>query len=146
MAGRRPFGVTLVAIIAWLTGALQIIAGVLLLIGGEITFGVAVEVGLQQASLLLIAAARSRLTRAPDTAPRKLDRCSVSAITSAENEPSARTSTTVRHTPLTAIESPCPASDVTTGPRMTSRAESPRSSLLTTSPSSSTIPVNTLPA
>ena len=40
MAGRRPFGVTLVAIIAWLTGALQIIAGVLLLIGGEITFGI----------------------------------------------------------------------------------------------------------
>ena len=40
MAGRRPFGVTLVAIIAWLTGALQNIAGVLLMIGGEITLGI----------------------------------------------------------------------------------------------------------
>lgn len=40
MAGRRPFGVTLVAIIAWLTGALQIIAGVLLMIGGGIASGI----------------------------------------------------------------------------------------------------------
>lgn len=40
MAGRRPFGVTLVAIIAWITGALQIIAGVLLMIGGEIAYGI----------------------------------------------------------------------------------------------------------
>src|SRR6478672_5931493 len=41
------------------------------------------------------------------------------------------------------MESPCPASAVTTGPRMTKRAASARSSLSTTSPSSSTIPVNT---
>lgn len=40
MASRRPFGVTLVAIIAWLTGALQIIAGVILLVGLEIGPGV----------------------------------------------------------------------------------------------------------
>lgn len=40
MASRRPFGVTLVAIIAWLTGALQIIAGVLWLIEGQIGLGV----------------------------------------------------------------------------------------------------------
>lgn len=30
----RPFGVTLVAIIAWITGALQIISGIFALIGG----------------------------------------------------------------------------------------------------------------
>ncbi len=96
---------------------------------------------------LCSAAARSRFTQAPtSTPPRRLDRFSVSSITSAENEPSARTSTTVRHTPLTAMESPCPASEVTIGPRMSRRAASPRSSLPTTSPSSSTIPVNTLPS
>ena len=35
-------------------------------------------------------------------------------MTSAVNAPSGSTSTTVRHTPLTAIESPWPASAVTT--------------------------------
>src|SRR5215212_988986 len=93
-------------------------------------------------SRLLTAAARSRLTWLPTPTPRRLDRFSVSPMTSALNAPSGSTSTTVRQTPFTAIESPCPASAVTTGPRMTRRAESPRSSLPTTSPSSSTIPVN----
>lgn len=40
MAGSRPFGVTLVAIIAWITGALQIVFGVLRLFGGEVAVGV----------------------------------------------------------------------------------------------------------
>ena len=63
-------------------------------------------------------------------------------MTSALKAPSGSTSTTVRHTPLTAIESPWPASVVTSGPRMTNRAASARSSLPTTSPNSSTMPVN----
>ena len=94
-------------------------------------------------SRLLTAAARSRLTWLPTSTPRRLDRLRVSAITSAVNAPSGSTSTTVRQTPFTAIESPWPASAVTTGPRMTNRAASAKSSLPTTSPSSSTIPVNT---
>src|SRR5215218_5456686 len=94
-------------------------------------------------SRLLSAAARSRLTWLPTPTPARLERSSVSFMTSAENCPPVCTSTTVRQTPLTAIESPCPASAVTTGPRITSRAASARSSLPTTSPSSSTIPVNT---
>src|SRR4029079_1920335 len=93
---------------------------------------------------LLTAAARSRFTWLPTPTPRRLERFKVSPITSALNAPSGSTSTTVRQTPFTAIESPCPASEVTTGPRRTRRAESPSSSLPTISPSSSTIPVNTL--
>ena len=62
-------------------------------------------------------------------------------MTSAVNAPSA-TSTTVRHTPLTEIESPSLASLVTSGPAMVMRAASGRSCTATTSPRSSTIPVN----
>lgn len=40
MAGSRPFGVTLVAVIAWITGALQVISGVFALFGGNVTLGV----------------------------------------------------------------------------------------------------------
>src|SRR5262249_43945154 len=94
-------------------------------------------------SLLLIAAARSRFTWLPTPTSPRLERSSVSFITSALNSPPACTSTTVRQTPLTEMESPCRASAVTTGPRITNRAESVRSSLPTISPSSSTIPVNT---
>src|SRR5262245_59094101 len=94
-------------------------------------------------SRLFSAAARSKLTLLPTPRPPRLDRSSVSFITSALNSPPARTSTTVRQTPLTAMESPWPASPVTTGPRMTNRAASARFSLPTISPSSSTIPVNT---
>jgi len=36
MAASRPFGVTLVAIIAWITGVLQIIDGVIGLMGGGV--------------------------------------------------------------------------------------------------------------
>ncbi|SKT85207.1 Uncharacterised protein [Mycobacteroides abscessus subsp. abscessus] len=93
-------------------------------------------------SRLLTAAARSRLTLAPAAILSRLDRASVSPITSVVKTPPSRTSTTVRHTPLTAIESPCFASSTTRGPSTVRRAESPRSSLPRISPSSSTIPVN----
>src|SRR3954451_24069102 len=86
--------------------------------------------------------ARSRLTGLPGASAPRLERCSVSAITSAVKA-SPWTSTTVRQTPLTEIESPCPASDVTAAPRTVSRAAASSSSRRTTSPSSSTIPVNT---
>lgn len=47
MAASRPFGVTLVGIIAWITGALQVVSGVLALIGGNLTLGiVAIVVGI----------------------------------------------------------------------------------------------------
>ena len=86
---------------------------------------------------------RSRLTVSPGAQDFALVRSRVSAITSAVNVPSAE-STTVRHTPETAIESPCRASCVTFGPRTTRRASDPpgpRSSA-TISPRSSTMPVN----
>jgi hypothetical protein len=35
VAGPRPGGVTLVAVLAWISGALQILTGVLILLGGE---------------------------------------------------------------------------------------------------------------
>ena len=63
-------------------------------------------------------------------------------MTSAVNS-SPSCSTTVRQTPLTAMESPCCAPSVTTGPRRRKREASPRFSTAVTSPSSSTIPVNT---
>ena len=49
---------------------------------------------------------RSRLTREPTARAPRLERFRVSAITSAVNSPSP-VSTTVRQTPLTAMESPC---------------------------------------
>ena len=49
---------------------------------------------------------------------------------------------TVRQQPLTEIESPSPASLVTSGPRTVSRIASPWSSSASTVPSSSTMPVN----
>src|SRR6185369_10722154 len=84
---------------------------------------------------------RSRLTGDPGASPPSPVRRSVSAITSAVKVLSEE-SVTVRHTPLTAIDSPCPASAVTRGPRTVSRAASASCSTATTSPSSSTIPVN----
>ncbi len=63
-------------------------------------------------------------------------------MTSAVNVPPSL-STTVRQTPLTEIESPWAASVVTTGPRTVMRAASVSGSTATTSPSSSTMPVNT---
>jgi hypothetical protein len=35
VAGPRPGGVTLVAVLAWISGALQILTGVLILLGGQ---------------------------------------------------------------------------------------------------------------
>ena len=35
MAGPRPGGVTLVAVLAWISGALQILTGILILFGGQ---------------------------------------------------------------------------------------------------------------
>src|SRR5690606_16498404 len=93
-------------------------------------------------SLLLTAAARSRLTFAPGPSPPMLERARVSPITSTVNVSPSTTSTTVRQTPLTAIESPCPASEVTSLPRMVNRAESANCSVARISPSSSTMPVN----
>ena len=48
----------------------------------------------------------------------------------------------MRQQPLTEIESPCAASEVTTGPRMVRRTASPSCSSAVTVPFSSTIPVN----
>ncbi|WP_439592428.1 hypothetical protein [Microbacterium sp.] len=46
MATSRPFGVTLVAIIAWITGALQIITGIFSLFGANFALGIiAIVVG-----------------------------------------------------------------------------------------------------
>ena len=84
---------------------------------------------------------RSRLTAAPGVSAPRLERVRVSRITSAVNVPPAWPET-VRQTPLTAMESPPATSPVTWGPRTVSRAASPRSSTATTSPSSSTMPVN----
>ncbi|CAM5459067.1 hypothetical protein STENM223S_03973 [Streptomyces tendae] len=88
------------------------------------------------------AVGRSRLTREPTARAPRLERFRVSAMTSAVNS-SPSCSTTVRHTPLTAMESPCFAPWVTTGPRRRKRQASPRVSTAVISPSSSTIPVNT---
>lgn len=88
------------------------------------------------------AVGRSRLTREPTARTPRLERFRVSAITSAVNS-SPSWSTTVRQTPLTAMESPCCAPWVTTGPRRRKRQASSRVSTAVISPSSSTIPVNT---
>src|SRR5271156_5680710 len=81
----------------------------------------------------------SRLTGAPALSAPRPDRSRVSPMTSAVKVPS-RMPVTVRHTPLTAIESPGDTPSVE--PRMVSSAASPRCSMPTTSPSSATIPVN----
>src|SRR5580700_6953449 len=81
----------------------------------------------------------SRLTGAPALSAPRPDRSRVSPMTSAVKVPS-RTPVTVRHTPLTAIESPGDTPSVE--PRMVSQAASPRCSMPATSPSSATIPVN----
>src|SRR5689334_296245 len=95
------------------------------------------------------AIARSRLTGAPAAAADRLVRLSVSGTSSTVNVPSvpaARSlsaSMTVRQTPLTAIESPWCASEVTVRPRTVSTTTSALSRTASTSPISSTIPVNT---
>src|SRR5215468_7771392 len=84
---------------------------------------------------------RSRLTGEPGARAPSPVRLSVSAMTSAVKAAPDRP-VTVRQVPLTAIESPGRASAVTRGPRTVIRAASSRRSTDTTSPSSSTIPVN----
>ncbi|MEN2738172.1 hypothetical protein ABCS02_10290 [Microbacterium sp. X-17] len=39
MSDRRPFGVTLVAVIAWITGAIQIVSGIVALFRGDAGVG-----------------------------------------------------------------------------------------------------------
>src|SRR3954466_7635433 len=86
--------------------------------------------------------ARSRLTCAPAVTDPRLLRLSVSAMTSVLQTPSS-TAVTVRHTPLTAMESPRATSCNTRSARMCSTAASDWSSRTTRVPTSSTIPVNT---
>src|SRR3954466_8073787 len=86
--------------------------------------------------------ARSRFTGAPAATEPRLLRLSVSAITSVLHTPSS-TAVTVRHTPLTAMESPRATSCSTRSARICSTAESDWSSRTTRVPTSSTIPVNT---
>lgn len=54
MAGKRPGGVTLVAVLAWISGILNVLGGILLLIavsaGGTTVDGVAVEGGVGAAA------------------------------------------------------------------------------------------------
>src|SRR3954453_20334179 len=85
--------------------------------------------------------ARSRLTVSPGRTPYRLVLSSVSCITSAVHV-SPSTVVTVRQQPLTAMESPRPASSSTVVARMLTRIASPWSSTAATVPSSSTIPVN----
>ena len=87
--------------------------------------------------------ARSRLTWVPVAGVCSVLIAIVSAMTSAVNL-SSPTSTTVRQTPFTEIESPSLASDTASGPRTVSRAASGDGCQSTTSPSSSMIPVNTM--
>src|SRR3954470_5627542 len=86
--------------------------------------------------------ARSRFTGAPAATEPRLLRLSVSAITSVLQTPSS-TAVTVRHTPLTAMESPRATSCRTRSARICSTAASDWSSRTTRVPTSSTIPVNT---
>src|SRR3989475_13097085 len=85
--------------------------------------------------------ARSRFTGEPDFKFPRVERESVSFETSAANE-SDFTSSAVRQTPLTAIESPSLDPSVTVRASITMRASSPRFSISRTRPSSSMIPVN----
>src|ERR1051325_9547416 len=85
--------------------------------------------------------ARSRFTGEPSFKLPSVDRKSVSFETSAVKE-SGFTSSAVRHTPLTEIESPSCDPSVTVRASMTMRASSPRFSIARMRPSSSMIPVN----
>src|SRR3954451_12715581 len=90
--------------------------------------------------------ARSRLTGSPVPTSLRLLRRSVSAITSVLHTPPSgpgSTPVTVRHTPLTEIESPRATPSSAFRARMRSTALSAPSSRTTRVPSSSTMPVNT---
>src|SRR3954451_2715929 len=92
-------------------------------------------------SLLPAVTARSRLTRLPCARAPRAVLSSVSRMTSAVKV-AWSCCATVRQQPLTAMESPGETSPVTSGPRTVSRMASPWSSMCSTTPSSSTIPVN----
>src|SRR5437773_6288621 len=85
--------------------------------------------------------ALSKLTGNPGFKFPKVDRNKVSFETSAAKD-SGFTSSAVKHTPLTAIESPSRDPSVTVRASITMRASSPCLSILRTCPSSSMIPVN----
>ena len=85
---------------------------------------------------------RSRLTREPGCRPPSVVRSSVSGETSAANESSV-TSRAVRHTPLTAIESPFATSDVARLADTTSLTPAVATFIDAIVPSSSMSPVNT---
>src|ERR1043166_9364822 len=82
-----------------------------------------------------------RLTREPARSAPRFVRRSVSGSTSAE-KPSARGSSAVRHTPLTAMLAPSLISSSTVAQRIARRAPVGRVSIAATVPSSSIIPVN----
>ena len=91
------------------------------------------------------AIARSRLTALPGRSCPKLERRSVSGITSAEKEVAANC-VTVRQTPFTAMLSPNCVPFSTTSAAMCSTQRTGVCSIRKTEPISSTIPVNmTLP-
>src|SRR6266852_3353745 len=85
--------------------------------------------------------ARSRFTGEPARKLPSVERSKVSLETSAAKE-SGFTSSAVRHTPLTEIESPLFVPSMTVRASITMRASSPRFSTWRTRPSSSMIPVN----
>src|SRR3954452_23833248 len=85
--------------------------------------------------------ARSRFTLPPGSRTPREVLSRVSRMTSAVNVSPARCAT-VTQQPLTETESPGRASTVTCGPRTVRRMASPWSSSASTTPSSSTIPVN----
>src|SRR5215510_1274350 len=89
--------------------------------------------------------ARSRFTGDPSCKPPSVDLKRVSFETSAVNE-SGLTSSAVRHTPFTAIESPLFDPSVAMRASMIIRASSPRFCTARTRPSSSIIPVNIIRA
>ena len=84
--------------------------------------------------------ASSRLTGEPPATSPSDERRSVSCMTSALKVPSA-IAVAVRHTPLTAIESPVPSSPANRV-RTVRRTPSPVFSTASTAPRSSTSPVN----
>src|SRR4051812_2054339 len=92
-------------------------------------------------SLLPAVTARSRLTRLPGARAPRAVLSRVSRMTSAVKV-AWSCCATVRQHPLTEMESPGETSEVTSGPRTVSRMASPWSSMCSTTPSPSMIPVN----
>jgi 16S rRNA (cytosine967-C5)-methyltransferase len=83
----------------------------------------------------------SMFTRVPTCTAPRADTSRVCFMTSASNVSDVEP-TTVRHTPLTAMDSPCTASDAAFGARTVRRQPSPDGAMAAISPISSMIPVN----